>query len=607
MSEQSYMKKRSFRIQLFISICLVAIIPVIVISSFSLGNTIRIVSDKVNELTKNNLDQVDKNINITLEGYGDLLFQLCTDDSIIDLVEKIHSNKNVEFYKSQLIRRFHEVSRIKTGLISVMLITKGGDSVFYDKLTSATTRSSWLQNYSLSLDGIFNQIKNSNQIVTLSTEYASTIAGKPYYLFHKGHRIIDYKDVEKEIGVIVFSINEEVLKQICNAKSDGTEYMDSITFIVDKNQKILSYPDNKNIGDIVVRSMDRKKDYKSFVEGTNVLKDRKLAINYVMDQKSGWSVVNAMDYEILLKEIQAQRTITGIIILCSFIILVVISGFLSSYLTASIQKVVKVMKKISSGERKARVLPDRKMPEEIQVIARQLNDTMDQLQDSMEQERIAKEKQKDAEIKFLEAQINPHFIYNTLDTINWLAIDEEQYEISNAINSLANILRYGIEGNYKLVPISKEIDWLKKYLFLQQARVKKRILCTIKIEPQLKNCYIYKLLLQPFIENAVIHGFRKEQEELELKVTIEESDEKLHITIADNGRGIKEEVLNEIKYGTMEGHIGILNAIERIKMYYGEEATVEIKSVLDEGTEVIIHMPKVEGEATEYENCDCRR
>lgn len=194
-----------------------------------------------------------------------------------------------------------------------------------------------------------------------------------------------------------------------------------------------------------------------------------------------------------------------------------------------------------------------------------------------------------------------------MDTINWLAIDEEQYEISNAINSLANILRYGIEGNHKPVPISKELDWLKKYLFLQQARVKKRILCTIKVEPQLKECYIYKLLLQPFIENAIIHGFRKEQEELELKVTIKESDEKLHITISDNGKGIKEEVLNEIKYGTMEGHIGISNAIERIKMYYGEEATIEINSVLEEGTEVIIRMPKVEGETIEYENCDCRR
>ena len=263
------MKIRSLRVQLFLAICLVAIIPVIIVSSFSLGNTIRIVNDKVNELTKNNLEQVDKNINITLDGHEDLLFQLCTDDSIIELVEMINSNKNVEFYTSQLIARFHEISRIKSGLISVMLITK---------------------------------------------------------------------DVEKEMGVIVFSINEEVLKQICNENSDGTENVDSMNFIVDEKQKILSYPDNQNIGEKVKQSADRKNSYESFVAKTEVLKGKKHAINYVTDQKSGWSIINVMDYDVLLKEIKTQRSITGIIILCSFLVLVCISILLSYYLTSSIQK-----------------------------------------------------------------------------------------------------------------------------------------------------------------------------------------------------------------------------------------------------------------------------
>ena len=605
MSGRIGMKIRSLRVQLFLAICLVAIIPVIIVSSFSLGNTIRIVNDKVNELTKNNLEQVDKNINITLGGYEDLLFQLCTDDSIIELVEMINSNKNVEFYTSQLIARFHEISRIKSGLISVMLITKDGDTVFYDKLTSATTRSSWLQNYSLSVDRLFNQIRGSNQTVTLSTEYASTIAGRPYYLFHKAHRIIDYKDVEKEMGVIIFSINEEVLKQICNEKSDGTENMDSINFIVDERQKILSYPDNQNIESEIEQSADRKNSYEAFVAKTEVLKGKKHAVNYVTDQKSGWSIINVMDYDVLLKEIKTQRNITGIIILCSFFILVCISVLLYSYLTSSIQKILQAMKKISNGEMGARVLPDKKMPDEIEVIAKQFNSTMEQLENSIRQERIAKEKQKDAEIKFLEAQINPHFIYNTLDTINWMAIDEEQYEISNAINSLANILRYGIEGNHKPVPISKEIDWIKKYIFLQQARMKREIVCTIKVEPQLKGCYIHKLLLQPFIENSIIHGFKKDQESLELNITIKENKEKLQIIISDNGKGIEEAILKEIYNVELGNHIGIRNAIGRIKMYYGEEASIEIQSIVERGTNIIICMPKVEGEEIANEDSDC--
>lgn len=149
-----------------------------------------------------------------------------------------------------------------------------------------------------------------------------------------------------------------------------------------------------------------------------------------------------------------------------------------------------------------------------------------------------------------------------------MAIDEEQHEISNAINALANILRYGIEGNHNPVPISKEIDWIKKYIFLQQARMKRKIVCTIKVEPQLKGCYIHKLLLQPFIENSIIYGFKKEQESLELNVTIKENKKKLQIIISNNGKGIKEVILKELYNAGVGNHIGIRNAIGRIRMYY---------------------------------------
>lgn len=101
-----------------------------------------------------------------------------------------------------------------------------------------------------------------------------------------------------------------------------------------------SYPDNQNIGYEMKQSADRKNSYESFVAKTKVLKGKKQAINYITDQKSGWSVINVKDYHVLLKEIKTQRNITGIIILCSFFILVYISILLSSYLTSSIQKIL---------------------------------------------------------------------------------------------------------------------------------------------------------------------------------------------------------------------------------------------------------------------------
>ncbi len=132
------------------------------------------------------------------------------------------------------------------------------------------------------------------------------------------------------------------------------------------------------------------------------------------------------------------------------------------------------------------------------------------LEKEKKKQRISREK---AEIRALEAQINPHFLYNTLDTINWMAIDRGEFDISNAIGSLANILRYAITDSNGTVCIRDEIEWLKKYIYLQQFRLKNKFVRVIEVAPELLDVKIHKLLLQPFIENAIIHGFNGEQDE----------------------------------------------------------------------------------------------
>ena len=107
----------------------------------------------------------------------------------------------------------------------------------------------------------------------------------------------------------------------------------------------------------------------------------------------------------------------------------------------------------------------------------------------------------------MEAQINPHFLYNTLDTINWMAIDKDEFDISNAINSLATILRYAIADSSGEVFVRDEIDWLKKYIYLQQFRLKNNFTCSINVDPDVMDLRIHKLLLQPFVENSILHGF----------------------------------------------------------------------------------------------------
>ena len=126
----------------------------------------------------------------------------------------------------------------------------------------------------------------------------------------------------------------------------------------------------------------------------------------------------------------------------------------------------------------------------------------------IQSEKDSAEKVKNAEIAALEAQLNPHFLYNSLDTINWMAIEQEQYPISNVVSALGKILRYGIDNSNGIVTIADEQNWLNQYLFLHQNRLRNMLQCDVCIAEDTLGLRIHKLLLQPFVENAIIHGFQ---------------------------------------------------------------------------------------------------
>ena len=603
-----FMNMKSFRTRILVSFFLVAVIPTIVISAVSMGYTVNIVERNVTELTQNNLEQVNKNLELTLSGYEDLLLQLYTDDETVELVENINSDNNTALSSSQLLRKIREVSYTKPYIESIMVIPAQKEPIFFDKLTAASTKSSWIDSYAYSIEDIYDKTISSPWTVIFPTSHAFTIIEKEYYLFHMAHRLIDYRHIDEEVGIVVFSINRDLLDELCNEGKSASD-PSGINFITNENDIVMSFPENQYVGTELSRDEeDRNGGYEEFVENTDLFGGGEVMVNYTVDEDRNWTIINATAREILLRDVETQKKVVFLIVIIVFAVLSILSFRISLHLTSSIKRVVQVMKKVSDGKTSARVEKEHNMPEEIETIATQFNNTMNRLEDSMQKERTASAKQRDAEIKFLEAQINPHFLYNTLDTINWMAIDADQYNISNAISSLAGILRYGIENNNRRVPLSMEIDWLKKYVFLQQSRLKSPIDCRIHVDPGAMNCRIHKLLLQPFVENAIIHGFEGGDKQFILEISIKEIEEKLEITISDNGKGMEKSVLESLRSEQEDGrrsHIGVKNAIDRVKMYYGESAGVKITSTPGHGTVVIIEIPKTEGEGAKDENCNC--
>ena len=177
-----------------------------------------------------------------------------------------------------------------------------------------------------------------------------------------------------------------------------------------------------------------------------------------------------------------------------------------------------------------------------------------------------------------------------------MAIDRDEYEISNMIATLARILRYGISDSNGIVKIKDEIDWLKQYIFLQQTKLKNSFECHINVEPELMEIPIHKLLLQPFIENAILHGFEGVDRAHRLQMDMKREGEFIKIEIEDNGCGISDEIVQEMNQGIFrktedKNHIGMENAITRLYMYYGEKTKVTIGSRPGEGTLIRIWIP----------------
>lgn len=585
------MKKTSIKTRLMILFIITSIIPIIVVEFFSFVNISRTLRENMQIMSHSNLGQLDNNLNLGLESYEDLLYQIYTDDDMVKWVGNLDNDIDEAVTVNQMRRLFSALLYSKEYIRAISVITPKGEVVTYEQMTPATYRSSWLEGFEMGQEGLYRDVIKDYDMHVYPTEYGTNFANKDYYLLHIAHRIIDYKNLDKECGIAILSIDEELLQSICNrSERDGKVF----NFIVDGNGRIITFGDEPyRIGDVVtdVNKGDAVKgeDYELYYKKATGLPSSAFGIYILHDDELDWDIVNVADMSSLSASLTRQLFLMLIVGIAVIAIVLFLSTKMSKDLIRSVRQIVKGMEQTQDGDLSVRIYKDTNMPLEIESIADGFNDTLEKLNEAIT-------RQQEAQIVALEAQINPHFLYNTLDTINWMAIDRDEYDISNAISSLATILRYAIVNSNGEVSIREESEWIKKYIYLQQYRVKNRFSCSINVAPDTMDAGIHKLLLQPFVENAIVHGFEKDIQDAELVINIEKKDENVEIRIEDNGAGMEDELMEKINNGIYEdtgskSSIGLKNAATRLKMYYGKVGSLRIERAKPEGTRVIIRIP----------------
>lgn len=311
-----------------------------------------------------------------------------------------------------------------------------------------------------------------------------------------------------------------------------------------------------------------------------------------------WKVVAVCYVDEMITDKVVDAVWNLLMLLCVVVVVIFLLGWaFSAIFTSPVKKLAAAMKEF---EKQAEDFEFEQVrgTMEIRTLSDSFGHMVVRIQRLMEKVREEEINLRKVELKALQAQINPHFLYNTLDAIAWLCEEGRNKDAGEMVTALARLFRISISKGHELISIEKEVEHAQSYLKIQSFRYKNQFTYSFDIEDGCLPYLCNKITLQPIIENAIYHGVKQMVDEGEIRIRIYQTEKDIVFQVEDNGVGMTEEQCKNILHresGNKTG-IGIKNVNDRIKIYFGEEYGLHIESELDEGTCVTIRMPKVEGE-----------
>ena len=320
-----------------------------------------------------------------------------------------------------------------------------------------------------------------------------------------------------------------------------------------------------------------------------------------MDELGIYTVVGIT--KVFHKDIELLMFVVMLIIsVISLVLCFLIAESMSYDLSQPIRHLSEAMNRVKEGNLDIQAQTTRN--DELGQLTHDFNHMTKRLKKNVEMQLEQQEQINEANIAMMQAQLNPHFLYNTLDTMKWIAKANHITELVTLSSGLAKILRMSISAE-RFVSLREEIKMVESYVDIQKIRFKDKFSCDIEIPMELEERIVPKLILQPIVENAIIHGLR-ECEEGSIFIYIYEKEDVLFIEVSDNGFGIEEEVVKQLNERSMEkrkGHIGLRNVDAILSLHYGEEYGVRAERIPEGGTKVTLRLPGKE--RRDVEGIDC--
>ncbi|GIO15526.1 hypothetical protein J19TS2_50810 [Cohnella xylanilytica] len=318
-----------------------------------------------------------------------------------------------------------------------------------------------------------------------------------------------------------------------------------------------------------------------------------MVVSYDTSPVTGWTLVSAIRNKDLIPQVSPNIIVTvtrlGAVVLMVSLIL---AYLMSMMFTKPLSKLAAAIRKTGRGDFESRI-PVRGYGEIDQVI-RRFNDMNDKIQQLIHENYEVKLLEKQAQINQLNTQLNPHFLYNTLNLINCIAIEQGSDEIGKIVSSLSRMLQYTVENDKSTGTLRDELEWLEGYVFIMRCRFEGRLDYACFVEPELMNGEVPRLFLQPFVENAFLHGFEHMEDGCVLRISGWRENHRRYFSVRDNGQGMSPERIADIM-SEKGSSVGMRNVHLRLKLMYGDEYGITVQSNPGRGTTILICLPEAVG------------
>lgn len=577
------MGQLSFRARLTWILLIVVVLEGTFIGIFSYSHSERIVVENKKREMADTVNRIDININTKVRYMMDIIDDSATGTLVSAALSSWRDGNGDSAAMAYLEEYYLSLPRSLAAVYNIIILDENGVVYSYEEMDGKKTDQSLALSY--------EQLAKTHQDKTVW-------AGLSYPLLYDSQEervlmipvVRAIMDGDQLIGTMVVELETDSLSNLLLGNQGIFQHQ--YTFIVDRGGEIICTDkkiDNSWLGEIDSRFERGIRKFELEWNGNNY---------YVCGQYNGvtgWKTYSVIAKSDIFPQSELLRKSIMFLVMACMLGVGVVTALISYYLTKPIDRLSAAMKQVQKGDFEIRVPNKRR--DEIGKLTDSFNfmiGKMSSLVKQVYQEKIA---QTNAELGALQAQINPHFLYNTLDSINWMLIDKGEDEISDIIISLGGLMRYCIDQEDPFVPMDQEFQYILAYFKIQKNRLEERLSYEIFLPDRLKQMEVPRLILQPLVENAITHGIELCQKDGVVRIEAWEDEEHLFIAVEDNGPGMAAEqicMLEQQADQEKEGYtgIGLRNVDRRIRLHYGEQYHLKIESIQGKGTRVTVKIPK---------------